>query len=66
MKFEVKPIPPIMPINAQEVHDIELLRIITTAIRSCGVSGEDVGIKLAEVLKKIGRSDLVSSCWRGE
>ena len=66
MEFEVKPIPPIVPMNTQEAHDFELCHIITTAIRSCGVSGEDVGIKLAEVLKKIGRSDLISSCWRGE
>jgi len=51
-----------VPMNTQEAHDSELLRIITTTIRSCGISGEDVGIKLAEVLKKIGRNDLVSSC----
>ncbi len=65
MKFEVKPIPPILPMNAQEAHDFELCHIITTAIRSCGVSGEDVGIKLAEVLKKIGRNDLLPPCDRG-
>ena len=65
MKFEVKPIPPITPTTSQ-TQDFELCHIITTAIRSCGVSGEDVGIKLAEVLKKIGRNDLLPPCERGE
>lgn len=64
MTFEVKPIPPIVPMNMQEVQDFELCHIITTAIRSCGISGEDVGIKLVEVLKKIGRNDLLPPCER--
>lgn len=63
--FEVKPMPPITPMNTQEAYDFALCNIIDTAIRSCGVSGEDVGIKVAEVLKKIGRSDLLPPCERG-
>lgn len=59
--FDVHPINPLLPEN-EKPRDLELRNAICTAIKICGFYGEDAAIKESEVLKQIGRYDLLSSC----
>lgn len=62
--FTIQPIEPLILMNEKEKQDHELLHAIMTAIHTCGFSGEDVTMKSVEVLKQIGRYDLLSPCER--
>ncbi len=62
--FTIQPIAPFIIMNEKEKQDYELLHAIMTAIHTCGFSGEDVTMKSAEVLKQIGRYDLLTPCER--
>ena len=56
MIFNIQPVKPIFPKNEKEKRDLELWNAITTAIRSCGLNGEDVtamGLRNAEATWKI-------------
>ena len=65
MLFDVKPVEPlILPKNEKERQDWELLNAISTAIHMCGFNGEDVSMMSIEVLKQIGRYDLLPQCER--
>jgi len=60
--FDIRPIKPFTVKTEKEEQDRELLNAIYTAINMCGFSGEDVMIIGVEVLKRIGRYDLLSPC----
>lgn len=64
--FNIQPIQPFIPIDERERQDLELWNAISTAIHMCGFNGEDVTMKGIEVLKKIGRYDMLPPCERSE
>lgn len=66
MMFDVKPIPAFSYQSSKDIQDAKLWEAITTAIHSCGLSGEDVTIKGIEVLRKMGREDLLCPCLRND
>jgi len=59
--FDVHPLDPLLPEN-ENPRDLELRNAISIAIKVCGFYGEDAVIKESEVLKQIGRYDLLSPC----
>ena len=59
--FDVRPMDPLVTEN-EKPRDLELRNTISTAITICGFYGEDAAIKETEVLKQIGRYDLLSPC----
>ena len=62
--FTIQPIEPFILMNEKEKQDYELLHAIMTAIHACGFNGEDVTMESVEVLKQIGRYDLLPPCER--
>lgn len=62
----IRPVAPIIPNTEKEKRDSELWNAISTAIHMCGYTGEDVTMKGIEVLKKIGRYDMLPPCERSE
>ena len=64
--FNIQPIPPFISIDERERQDLELWNAISTAIHMCGFNGEDVTMKGIEVLKKMGRYDMLPPCERNE
>ena len=66
MMFNIQPVQPVFPENEKEKRDLELWNAITTAVRLCGLNGEDVTAISLQTLKRIGRYDLIPPCERGE
>ena len=66
MMFDVKPIPTFSYKSPKDIQNDELWEAITTAIHSCGLSGEDVTTKGIEVLRKMDREDLLCPCLRND
>ena len=64
--FNIQPIQPFIPMDEREKRDSELWNAISTAIHMCGFNGEDVTMKGIEVLKSIGRYDMLPPCERVE
>ena len=64
--FNIQPIPPFISIDERERQDLKLWNAISTAIHMCGFNGEDVTMKGIEVLKKMGRYDMLPPCERNE
>lgn len=62
----IRPVAPIIPNTEKEKQDLELWNAIGTAIHMCGYTGEDVTMKGIEVLKSIGRYDMLPPCERSE
>ena len=62
----IHPIAPIISNTEKEKRDLELWNTISTAIHMCGFSGEDVTMKGIEVLKSMGRYDMLPLCERNE
>ena len=62
--FNIQPVKPFFPENEKEKRDLELWNAITTAIHLSGLNGEDVTAVSLEVLKRIGRYDLLPPCER--
>ena len=60
----VLPVKPVFPKTEKEKQDLELWDAITTAIRICGLTGEDVTAMSLETLKQLGRYDLLPPCER--
>ena len=60
--FDVLPLDPLVTEIESSTRDLELRNAICTAIKICGFYGEDAAIKEIEVLKQIGRYDLLSPC----
>ena len=58
------PIAPLIPMTEQQMRDSELWDAIGTAIHMCGYNGDDVTRMGIEVLKQIGRVDLIPPCER--
>ena len=61
---EITPAHPVFPKDENERRDWELWSAVSTAIHMCGYSGEDVAAMSFEVMKEIGRQDLLPSCDR--
>lgn len=64
MDFDVMPVQPFRPISEEEKRDSELWNAIATAIHMCGLNGDDVTAMGIEVLKQIGRYDMLPPCER--
>ena len=66
MNDKLKPntMQPSIATDSKARRDHELWVAITTAIHSCGLSGEDVTIMGIETLKRLGRYDLLPPCER--
>ena len=52
--------------NIEDITDQSLKYIIFETLAECGIYGEEATIKFIGVLKRIGRSDLLPPCMRGE
>lgn len=61
---DIQPIQPFIPMDEKERRDWELWHVIMTAIHMCGFNGEDVTARSIDVLKQIGRYDLLPPCDR--
>ena len=59
---EITPVHPVFPKNEKERRDWELWNAIATTAHMCGYSGEDVSAMSVEVMKRIGRYDLLPPC----
>ena len=62
MNFDIQPVKPFIPQTEKEKQDFELWNAITTAVHVCGFYGSDVTAKSIEVLKQLGRYDLLPPC----
>ena len=60
----IRPVTPIIPNTEKEKRDSELWNAIGTAIHMCGYTGEDVTAMSLEVMKRLGRYDLLPPCER--
>lgn len=61
----LQPVKPFFPETEKERQDFELWKGITTAVHSCGYYGSDVIAKSIDVLKQLGRYDMLPPCERG-
>lgn len=64
MLNSIRPVAPIIPNTEKEKQDSELWNAIGTAIHMCGYTGEDVTAMSLEVMKRLGRYDLLPPCER--
>jgi hypothetical protein len=62
--MDIKPMKSVIPMTAQKEHDLELRTAIAKAIYMCGKSGEDATMIEIEVLRQMGRYDLLPQCER--
>lgn len=62
----LQPVKPFFPETEKERQDFELWKGITTAVHSCGYYGDDVTAKSIDVLKQLGRYDMLPPCERGD
>lgn len=60
----IQPVKPYIPKTEKEKQDLKLWDAINTAIHMCGYRGGDVTAMSLEVLKRIGRYDLLPPCER--
>jgi hypothetical protein len=60
----IQPVKPFVPKTEEEKRNLELYDAIRTAIHACGYSGGDVTMMSLEVLRRIGRDDLLPPCER--
>jgi len=60
-----QPVKPFFPETEEKRENIELWRTICDIVHMCGYKGDDVTAKSIEILKRIGRFDMVPPCERG-